>query len=146
MSPARRLAALGVALALVPAGVAAQGERDDFHRLGQINKASIVMLAEAGLVPEALGATIAAGIARVIAEQGGPGARRSSDYLDFEERLVAGEMVDRGGALVHEGRMPGAPRQRLETQCAGPGEEVEHPGADEIRGEPIEECYPSPVR
>ena len=74
--------------ALLPAFAAAQTERDDFHYLGQVNKASIVMLAETGLVPDALGAAIAAGIAQVVAEQGEAGARRSADYLVFEERLV----------------------------------------------------------
>ena len=70
---------LAVGLALFPAGAAAQGERDDFDRLGQINKASIVMLAEAGLVPAPLAGTIAGGIAQVVEEQGEPGSRRSSD-------------------------------------------------------------------
>ena len=96
------LAAFIVALALVPAGVSAQDERDDFHHLGQINKASIVMLTEAGLVPEPLGATIAAGVAQVVAEQDEPGSRRSSDYLVFEERLVA--VAGRDASRLHTGR------------------------------------------
>ena len=104
MSRTCRLVAFSVALALalVPAGAAAQGERDDFHRLGQINKASIVMLTEAGLVPESLGATIAAGIAQVIAEQSEPGSRRSSDYLVFEELLV--DVAGRDASRLHTGR------------------------------------------
>ena len=73
MSRSCSLVAFIVTLALVPAGAAAQDARDDFHHLGQINKASIVMLTEAGLVPEPLGATIAAGIAQVVAEQDEPG-------------------------------------------------------------------------
>ena len=102
MSRSRRLSALIVALALAPAAVSAQDARDDFHRLGQINKASIVMLAEVGLVPESLGATIAAGIAQVIADQGEPGSRRSSDYLVFEELLV--EVAGRDASRLHTGR------------------------------------------
>ena len=102
MSRVCRVVASMVALALAPAGVSAQGERDDFHHLGQINKASIVMLTEAGLVPESLGATIAAGIAQVVAEQGKPGSRRSSDYLVFEERLV--EVAGRDASRLHTGR------------------------------------------
>ena len=98
----RRFAACCAALALVPAAAAAQGERDDFHRLGQINKASIVMLTEAELVPEPLGAAIAAGIAAVVAEQDAPGSRRSSDYLVFEERLV--EVAGRDASRLHTGR------------------------------------------
>ncbi|MCY4661171.1 MAG: argininosuccinate lyase [Acidobacteria bacterium] len=99
-----RLVALAVALApaLLPAGAAAQDDRDDFDRLGQINKASIVMLAEAELVPPPLAATIAAGIAQVIAEQDREGSRRSSDYLVFEERLVA--VAGRGASRLHTGR------------------------------------------
>ena len=44
-----RLGVLLAAAALVPALAGAQPDRDDFHRLGRINKASIVMLAETGL-------------------------------------------------------------------------------------------------
>ena len=102
MSRIRRPVLFFVALALAPAAVAAQDARDDFHHLGQINKASIVMLAETGLVPEPLGATIAAGIAQVIAEQDEPGSRRSSDYLVFEERLV--EVAGRDASRLHTGR------------------------------------------
>ena len=102
MSRIRRPVLFLVALALAPAAVAAQDARDDFHHLGQINKASIVMLAETGLVPEPLGATIAAGIAQVIAEQDEPGSRRSSDYLVFEERLV--EVAGRDASRLHTGR------------------------------------------
>ena len=62
MPRACRLVALITALALVPAAAAAQTDRDDFDHMGQINKASIVMLTEVGLVPESLGAVIASGI------------------------------------------------------------------------------------
>ena len=108
-----------VALALAPAAAAAQDARDDFHHLGQINKASIVMLAETGLVPEPLGATIAAGIAQVIAEQGEPGSRRSSDYLVFEERLV--EVAGRDASRLHTGRSRqdiGSTSRRLALRAA----------------------------
>ena len=108
-----------VALALAPAAAAAQDARDDFHHLGQINKASIVMLAETGLVPEPLAATIAAGIAQVIAEQGEPGSRRSSDYLVFEERLV--EVAGRDASRLHTGRSRqdiGSTSRRLALRAA----------------------------
>ena len=98
----RRLAVLLGAAALIPAFAGAQTDRDDFHYLGEINKASIVMLAEAGLVPEVLGAAIAAGIAQVVVEQDQPGARRSADYLVFEERLV--EVAGRDASRLHTGR------------------------------------------
>ncbi len=102
MSRICRLVAFVIASALGSATVSAQDERDDFHHLGQINKASLVMLTEAGLVPETLGAAIAAGIAQVIVEQDAPGARRSSDYLVFEERLV--ETAGRDASRLHTGR------------------------------------------
>ena len=114
-----RLAAFGVALAVAPAGVTAQVEPDDFHHLGQINKASIVMLTEAGLVPESLGATIAAGVAQVIAEQDESGSRRSSDYLVFEERLV--EVAGRDASRLHTGRSRqdiGSTSRRLALRAA----------------------------
>ncbi len=102
MSRFRRLTVPFAAVLFVPTAVWAQGERDDFHHLGRINKASIVMLTEAGLVPEPLGAAIAAGVAQVIAEQDEPGSRRSSDYLVFEERLV--EVAGRDASRLHTGR------------------------------------------
>lgn len=102
MSRPCRLAVLITAFALGPTVVGAQSERDDFHHMGQINKASIVMLTEAGLVPEPLGATIAGGIGQVLTEQDAPGARRSGDYLVFEERLV--EVAGRGASRLHTGR------------------------------------------
>ena len=62
--------------------------RDRFHRVGLMNKASIVMLAEAGIVPQLLAANIAAGIETVIEMEARPGAARSGDYLRFEATLV----------------------------------------------------------
>ena len=80
----------------------AQTGHDDFDHLGEINKASIVMLAEVGLVPRSLAAEIASGIEQVIAEQARPDARRSSDYLVFEARLV--EVAGRDASRLHTGR------------------------------------------
>lgn len=94
--------ALIVGGALGGTPVSAQSNHDEFHHLGEINKASIVMLAEVGLVPNGLAATIADGIRQVISEQSEQDARRSSDYLIFEERLitVAGPEASR----LHTGR------------------------------------------
>ncbi len=75
---------------------------DNFQHLGEINKASIVMLAEEGLVPASLAAKITAGIGRVIAEQNEDGAARSSNYLDFEARLV--EVAGPDASRLHTGR------------------------------------------
>ena len=67
-----------------------------------VNKASIVMLAEAGLVPQPMAARIADGIMRVIAGEQASGARRSADYLDFEPKLIA--MVGPEASRLHTGR------------------------------------------
>jgi len=106
---------LGVSLS---AGTSfAQTDHDDFYHLGEINKASIVMLAEVGLVPEPLAATIANGIRHVIAEQDKPDARRSADYLIFEARLV--EVAGRDASRLHTGRSRqdiGSTNRRLSTR------------------------------
>ena len=97
-----QFATVAVALAVGAIPAAAQPAQDDFHHLGEINKASIVMLSEVGLVPGPMASTIAAGIAAVVAEQAEPGAPRSSDYLDFEARLV--EVAGRDASRLHTGR------------------------------------------
>ena len=70
--------------------------------LDAINKASIVMLAETGLVTKALAQKIAQGIAHIIAEEQKTPPTRSADYLDYEPRLlkVAGPDASR----LHTGR------------------------------------------
>src|SRR5438105_725890 len=70
--------------------------------LDQINKASIVMLDETGIVPRATAAAIAKGIAQVIARARETSARRSADYLDYEPRLTA--VVGPEASRLHTGR------------------------------------------
>jgi argininosuccinate lyase len=71
--------------------------------LDQINKACIVMLAEAGIVPPAVAARIAIGIAKVIEDARTSGIpRRSADYLDYEPRLIAAVGPD--ASRLHSGR------------------------------------------
>ena len=81
------VAALMGALACGPA-VAAAPPCDFFCYMTAANKASLVMLDERGLLLPALARQIAAGIDQVAAEQEQPGARRWTNYLDFEERLL----------------------------------------------------------
>ena len=75
--------------------------------LEQINRASLVMLCEAGIVPGEAGRRIARGIvtvaedARAELERTGV-PRRSADYLDYEPRLVAAVGAD--ASRLHSGR------------------------------------------
>ena len=82
-------------------GVQAQS-RDEFYWLGEINKASAVMLTEERVIPGGLSAEIARALTTVLANGNQPGAPRPGDYLDFEQLLIAvgGPDVTR----VHSGR------------------------------------------
>src|SRR3982074_221197 len=68
----------------------------------QINRASIIMLDEGGLVPRPMAARIAGGIEQVIARENASGAPRSADYLDFEPKLIAA--VGQDASRLHMGR------------------------------------------
>jgi len=70
--------------------------------LDQINKASIVMLDETGLVPHSTAGAIARGIAQVIAQERESSPTRSADYLDYEPRLTA--VVGPDASRLHTGR------------------------------------------
>lgn len=94
---------LALTLVAGPA-LAAQGKdaHDSFYFIGQMNKASIVMLEEAGIVPKPLAGRIARGIGQVIAKEGEAGAKRSGDYLVFEADLVKAAGPD--ASRLHTGR------------------------------------------
>ena len=70
--------------------------------LDQINKASIVMLDETGIVPRETAAVIARGIAQVIAQDRNAPPRVSADYLEYEPRLTAA--VGSDASRLHTGR------------------------------------------
>ena len=99
----RRVLACGfLAVATIFAGTAAAQTRDSFYWIGEQNKASVIMLAEKGIVTKELAAKIAQSVTQVIAEGGKPGAARSTDYLKIEETMIriAGPDVTR----IHSGR------------------------------------------
>ncbi|MBY0265923.1 MAG: argininosuccinate lyase [Burkholderiales bacterium] len=71
--------------------------------LDEINKASIVMLAETGIVPKDVAARIAKGIAQLIEhEKDEKNRRTSADYLDYEPRLIA--IAGPEASRLHTGR------------------------------------------
>lgn len=98
----RYLTLIVCSLALCRPGPSGAATHDDFQHLGEINKASIVMLAEEGLVADDLAASIAKGVAQVIDEQADEGSARSSNYLDFEARLL--EIAGPEASRLHTGR------------------------------------------
>jgi argininosuccinate lyase len=77
--------------------------------LDRINQASIVMLAEQGIVPKAAASAIAKGVAEVAKQ---PYDERSADYLDYEPRLIA--VVGPDASRLHSGRS----RQDLSSTIA----------------------------
>src|SRR3954467_7725508 len=70
--------------------------------LDEINKASIVMLDKAQILPHDIARTIARGIAQVIADERSGTTRRSADYLDYEPRLIAAAGAE--ASRLHTGR------------------------------------------
>ena len=112
----RQVIALGLMAALAAPQSHAQGvdaygnpdpyrksaARDDFAYLTEINKASLVMLREAGIVPAPVAARLATGIDTVAEINARPGAERPRDYLKYEPQLIAAVGPD--GSMLHVGR------------------------------------------
>ena len=70
--------------------------------LDQINKASIVMLDETGIVPHAIAAGIARAMSQLLTQERASGRQRSADYLDYEPRLTA--LAGADASRLHTGR------------------------------------------
>jgi argininosuccinate lyase len=104
----------GIGFLLLASTALAQERRDEFYYLNEINKASSVMVVEQGIVPKALGKTIADTVSQIIADGKKAGAKRPGDYLDLEKSLIAAGGPD--VTRMHSGRSRqdiGATRNRL---------------------------------
>ncbi|EJN06287.1 argininosuccinate lyase [Phyllobacterium sp. YR531] len=77
-------------------------QRDEFFWLGMINKATIVINSEEGLLDKALTPKIAAGLEKVLVDGNAAGGKRPSTVISFEPLLIdaAGPEV----TLIHAGR------------------------------------------
>ena len=114
MNPCKIIITLALSSVLFTARVSAQERRDEFYYLGEMNKASSVMVVEQGIVPATLGKAIADSVSQVIADGDKPGAKRPGDYLDLEKLLIAAGGPD--VTRMHSGRSRqdiGATRNRL---------------------------------
>ncbi|MGY2052169.1 argininosuccinate lyase [Methylobacterium sp. JK268] len=92
-------------IGLLAGGAARAGEperHDPFHWMNEINKASLIMTVETGIVPRPLGARIARAVSQVIADGEKPGATRPDDYLQLEPLIVARAGPD--ATRLHSGR------------------------------------------
>lgn len=90
------------ALATSTAVTAATAERDEFFWLGSINKASLIINSEEGLIDSALVPTFASGISQVLDAGNQEGGKRPSTVITFEPLLIdaAGPEI----TMLHAGR------------------------------------------
>ncbi|WP_213941768.1 argininosuccinate lyase [Pseudomonas sp. dw_612] len=103
---------LAIRVALLPLalsfslGSAQAGEKkevhDYFYYLGEMNKASTVMVIENNIVPKDLGKKIVAAVDQVIKDGDKPGAERPADYLDYEPLIL--KLAGPDGSRMHSGR------------------------------------------
>jgi len=101
----KRILIPGICLALAAwstPGTAQETKRDEFYWLGEINKASLAINTEQGLIDKALAPAFAAGISKVLADGNKEGAKRPSTVISFEPLMIkaAGEEI----TLLHAGR------------------------------------------
>ena len=93
----------GLMMAMAAAGAqAATPPRDPFFWLGEINKASLVINSQEGLLDPALAPRIAAGLRQVLEAGARPGGRRPSLVITFEPLLIEAAGVE--ATLLHAGR------------------------------------------
>jgi len=73
-----------------------------FSWMNRINKASVVMLTEEGIVNAPLGRRIAEGVQHVIDQAGQPSGKRPSDVLQIEKIMI--DKIGPEASLIHSGR------------------------------------------
>ncbi|WP_426314898.1 argininosuccinate lyase [Methylobacterium fujisawaense] len=93
---------IGAILALLAPLGAHAAPTDSFARIDQINRASLVMTAETGIVLRPLAATIARALDQVAADAAKPGAERPDDYLRIEPLITA--IAGPEATRMHSGR------------------------------------------
>ncbi|GJE37951.1 argininosuccinate lyase [Methylobacterium persicinum] len=100
----RVIVILLVALVFGHSARAAEDENlhDTFARIDEINRASLVMTVETGIVPRALGRTIAKALDQVAADAAQSGAKRPDDYLKVEPLITA--IAGPDATRMHAGR------------------------------------------
>jgi argininosuccinate lyase len=81
---------------------ATQEPHDNFYFLGEMNKASTVMVIDTKIVPPELGKKIVAAVDQVIINGNKPGAERPADYLKYEPLILA--IAGPDGSRMHSGR------------------------------------------
>ena len=98
----KRLPGVCLTIALLLGGTATHADCDAYCWLVAANEASLVMLAEEGIVAADDAATIAAALSNAAAKEAEPGARRSGNYLYLERAMSAeiGTLASR----IHIGR------------------------------------------
>ncbi len=97
------IAAVTLAACAVPAlAQPAPPGHDEFYWLGEINKASIVINTDEGLLDRSLAPHIAAGLATVLRAGAQPGGPRPTLVITFEPLLIQAAGID--STLIHAGR------------------------------------------
>ncbi|MCQ9615601.1 argininosuccinate lyase [Paenalcaligenes niemegkensis] len=77
-------------------------QEDQFYWLNKINKASIVMLQEEGIITKDTALTLAKGVDHTIRQADAEGGKRPSDVLQIEG--IISEAIGPDASLVHTGR------------------------------------------
>ena len=83
------------------------------------------------------------------AEAAGVACENAAARVDAEKRNVPAQQIQRGAPIVHERRLGGAPRERLESKRAGSRKEIERAAALQAAGKPalenVEQALAGPV-